>query len=169
MKGAEFLKNADFLANLQEVLDLYFTLIQNKFTMRYSILFSAVFMLLAFTGCAGGDNVAADTPADIQLTVGELDDFDEDKRAADVGKIGETTGIVISSKRAAPNEKTFGSHFIYIYTEKTPDEKFDPSISCYTWGNPGVRKGQTVTLKGNIGRGAAIGYSLLNCHVKVVK
>lgn len=137
--------------------------------MRIQGLFFTTVLILCFTGCAGGDNVSADTPADLQLTVADLRNFDEDKRAADLGKVGEVTGIVISSKRTPSEEKKFGSHFIYIYTEKTGDEKFNPSISCYTWGSTGLRDGNVVRLKGNIGKGAAMGHSLLNCHVERIK
>ena len=83
--------------------------------------------------------------------------FDDKARATDIGKIGEVTGIVISAKRAAPNEKELGSHFLHIYAKKGPGERFDPQISCYTWGAPGLAPGNIVRLKGIIGRGAAMG------------
>ncbi len=135
--------------------------------MRSIFILTAVLFLFTITSCGpGGNNVSKETPAEVQLTVSELRNFDEDLRAGDIGKVGEVTGKVISAKRSAPNEKEMGSHFIHIYTEKGPNEQFDPQISCYTWGSPGLREGSTVRLKGNIGRGAAMGYSLLNCYVE---
>lgn len=124
-------------------------------------------LLFFISSCgSGGNNVAEDVKAEVQLTVSELRNFDEDVRGNDMGKVGVVTGTVMSAKRAAPNEKEMGSHFIQIYTEKGPNEQFDPQISCYTWGNPGLRSGEVVQLKGNIGRGAAMGHALLNCFVE---
>jgi hypothetical protein len=135
--------------------------------MRHRFSLALTTLLILATSCGpGGNNVPKDTPAEVQLTVSELEHFDDVARAGDIGKVGEVTGMVISSKRAASNERKFGSHFIYIYTEKGPEDKFQPRISCYTWGNPGLKPGNKVRLKGNIGRGAAFGYSLLNCHVE---
>ncbi len=130
-------------------------------------LIAAILTLVVLSSCGlGGSNVTKETPAEVKLTVSELRHFDEDARKGDMGKVGTVIGKVISSKRAAPNEKELGSHFIHIYAEKGPDEKFDPQISCYTWGNPGLNPGDIVELKGNIGRGAAMGHSLLNCSVE---
>lgn len=135
--------------------------------MKNLSIIAAIFILFGISSCGlGGNNVAEDVPAEVQLTVSELRNFDEKVRASDMGKVGVVTGKVNSSKRAAPNEKEMGSHFIQIYTEKGPNEQFDPQISCYTWGNPGLRSGDIVQLKGNIGRGAAMGHALLNCFVE---
>jgi hypothetical protein len=125
-------------------------------------------MLIVFvlSSCAsGGENVPEGAAVEVQLTVAELENFDDETRASDVGKVGEVTGIVISSKRTAPNEKEMGSHFIYIYTKQGPNEKYEARVSCYTWGNPGLEPGNVVRLTGKIGKGAGSGYALLNCQV----
>ena len=134
--------------------------------MRSLSIIVVIVILFGLSSCGlGGSNVPADTEVEVQLTVSELRNFDEDARKNDMGKVGVVIGKVISSKRVAPNEKEMGSHFIHIYAEKGPNEQFDPQISCYTWGNPNLKPGDIVELKGNIGRGAAMGHSLLNCSV----
>ncbi|MEM7040303.1 MAG: hypothetical protein AAF570_25270, partial [Bacteroidota bacterium] len=134
---------------------------------RFRLTLIALFATILFSACgSGGSNVSADAPADLQLKVWELEEFDKEARKADIGKIGETIGMVISSKVVAKNETEFGSHFIYVKGEIGPNKKFTPTISCYTWGYPELKEGDMVRLKGKIGKGAAMGFSLMDCHVE---